>query len=78
MNTSGNWYVGSAGSIDSWRVDLWSVVTHESGHAWGHINHFPPGSADCGAETMCEVIYLGTTWVRSPFLHDGQHANSVY
>lgn len=85
MNTNSllSWAVTSAVSIDSWRYDYWSTLTHEAGHAWGHVNHFefysdPECPISSGVATMCDGILQGVVWQRTPQVHENEHQNQVY
>lgn len=81
FDTGNSWYAGTAtdppGNSD---IDLWSVATHEMGHATGlgtapdDNDHFqggvctsPPSNTD---QTMCAIYVADATWVRSLESHD--------
>lgn len=70
-----NWYVGT-GTPPSTSIDMWSVSTHEWGHAAGHSKHWDDGgqAALCPfsvyRESLCSSIPTGTTYMRSTEPHD--------
>jgi hypothetical protein len=73
LDSNAPWYVGT-GDAPSGRVDLWSVTTHEFGHATGWVGHFSEGDAVCPDDstraTMCPGIYPGTERQRTVSTHD--------
>lgn len=71
---SGNsWYSGTATDPPTnTEIDLWSVATHEMGHATGWTGHF--GAAVCPGnttnQTMCASLPADSTYARSLESHD--------
>lgn len=57
------WYTGT-GTPGGSEVDLYSVLTHELGHALA-INHTNNSCSGGANPTMCPVVPVGTTWMRS-------------
>lgn len=70
---AGSWYTGT-GDAPSDRYDLWSVASHEFGHATGWGPHFAEDSPECPNDstrhTMCGGIYIGTERQRTLTTHD--------
>lgn len=83
-----SWYTGTGdssvrnrktGAVEH-RMDLWSVATHEFGHATGWFGHFmqrdqrvcgdPVRSSSRSYQTMCSRIAVGTERVRTLAAHD--------
>lgn len=58
-----DWYTGT-GTPGGLEVDLYSVLTHELGHALAikHTNNSCSGGTN---PTMCDAVPVGTTWMRS-------------
>jgi hypothetical protein len=73
MDNDRVWYTGT-GDAPSSQLDMWSVFTHEFGHATGFSSHFGEGDSACGndsnRQTMCPSIYLGTERQRTLATHD--------
>jgi hypothetical protein len=63
IDSDARWYVGT-GNAPKGRIDAWSVVTHEMGHATGRYGHFKESEDVCPnnshRQTMCPGIYPGT------------------
>lgn len=76
------WAVQTTTPIANWRYDYWSTLTHDAGHAWGHINHFAWGGSDCPGttanSTLCDGINQGGTHQRSPESHERSHLKQLY
>jgi hypothetical protein len=73
-----NWYTGT-GTPASNQYDVWSVITHEFGHALGLRDTqsiYCPGNATDA--TMCGQIFRGTTWFRSLEADDQNGALCLY
>jgi hypothetical protein len=71
------------------RIDLWSVASHEFGHAAGWTGrHYgkdedPERSSICNSgnvnrQTMCSIIYTGSESVRTLGRHDRHTFRRVY
>lgn len=78
------WYYGSGDAAPT-QVDLWSVATHEFGHAAGFARHLdhdgdPAGlCANTAAQpTMCAVTYPGTEHQRTLADHDKHTFDAAY
>lgn len=90
-DTSENWYTGT-GTPGNTQVDLWSVTSHETGHATGFgeytsQQHFSASETICTFvtydvnnpyHTMCPFIYDGTTRSRSLADHDKHTFDGAY
>ncbi len=66
------WYVGT-GTPASTQYDLYSIVTHEAGHATGWNGHFDNSEAICATSlpaTMCAYYQLGNIRWRTLSTHD--------
>jgi hypothetical protein len=80
FDSAENWYVGT-GSPSSSQIDLFSVATHELGHAAGFSGHFAgtdicPNNSDM--QTLCAAYTRGTTWPRSLEKHDKHTLRDAY
>lgn len=76
------WYTGTGGPPSD-KFDVWSVASHEQGHAAGFAGHWTgSGAADCssgaGRETMCSGTSAGTTMKRSLETHDSHTFENAY
>lgn len=71
------------GTAGSWQIDLWSVATHEAGHASGFNGaggfggHWDPAAGICqwpaagnGYHTMCKATPLGSIVQRDTEIHE--------
>lgn len=63
IDYSENWYTGT-GSPGATQHDLWSVLTHEFGHA-SAILHTNASCPSGGGPTMCPSISKGQSYMRS-------------
>jgi hypothetical protein len=80
-----NWY-RKTGNVPNDKYDLWSVTTHEFGHAIGWTGkHYgrDNNSSICasnnkGRETMCPLTYLGQSRQRTLGRHDKHTFKRVY
>ncbi len=85
IDSSGRtWYVGT-GDAPSNQYDMWSVASHEFGHATGwvyHLDYVTPGTSLCannsGQHTMCGFYYVGTERQRTLGTHDLDTYESKY
>jgi len=90
INRDYPWYMGRARPVPSKKIDLWSVVTHELGHATGFLaggptrnvghwsdlwNTCPMNSA---RNSMCETVVKGSHWARHPGKHDRHTISNTY
>jgi hypothetical protein len=81
----GQWYRGT-GNVPSGSIDLWSVASHEFGHASGwNRNHYKTdnnasicASSNKGMETMCPYAYPGQSRQRTLGRHDKHTFKRVY
>lgn len=66
VDSDRTWYTGT-GTATSW--DLWSLTTHEFGHATGWYGHFSPGESICdntaSQATMCPEYFPNTVRMRT-------------
>ena len=64
------------------QIDRWSVASHEMGHAFGHMVHWPQSSTRCQNDinklTMCPVYFQGTAWERDLGDHDIHTFQAAY
>ena len=81
------WYTGTSTLVPRGRPDLWSVATHEFGHAAGWASHFDDpgiglGAAICGnfsgQHSMCATHFSGTARQRSLGPHDIDTFRAIY
>lgn len=85
IDSSGRtWYVGT-GDAPGNQYDMWSVASHEFGHATGwvyHLDYVTPGTSLCannsGQHTMCGIYYVGTERQRTLGTHDIDTFDSIY
>lgn len=77
-----NWYTRT-GRVPSNAADLWSLASHEFGHATGRAGHYPRSSPLCapdflGRETMCPGVVRGQARQRTLGIHDKHTFKRVY
>lgn len=76
------WYTGTAGTIGSSYVDLYSTTSHEFGHASSWVGHFSDSESICtpnsSQATMCPNIDDGTTWIRTLDTHSIHTFQAAY
>jgi hypothetical protein len=80
FDSAENWYTGT-GSPASSQIDLFSVATHELGHAAGFAGHFEGGDIcpnNNEMQTMCAAYTRGTSWPRSLEKHDKHTFKDAY
>ena len=92
VNNDAPWYTGT-GDVPNNRSDMWSVMSHEFGHAGGRIKggdgsgHFEewwdvcpdPGSGNgWDRHTMCPSVFEGTNMMRSLEQHDVDTFQGAY
>jgi hypothetical protein len=87
FDSAEDWYTGTSTNLPRGRPDLWSVATHEFGHAIGWGGHFDDptialGTGICGnftgQHTMCKTHYSGTARQRTLGPHDIDTFSVVY
>jgi hypothetical protein len=87
FDSAEDWYTGTSTNVPKGRPDLWSVASHEFGHAAGWAEHFDDpgiglGAGLCGnfsgQHTMCATHYSGTARQRSPGPHDVDTFRQLY
>lgn len=78
------WYVGTGDAAPN-QVDLWSVATHEFGHAAGFAKHLDQDGDPNGLctntpaeQTMCALTYPGSEAQRSLADHDKHTFSAAY
>lgn len=75
------WYAGT-GTPSSSQYDLFSVVSHEGGHATGWAGHFSTTESICddnaSQATMCPTVSPGTVRLRTLSTHDIHTFASAY
>ena len=81
-SAQGSWYRGTGNAKPS-RTDIWSVASHEMGHATGWRGHFKEEDealcpSDPSRHTMCENTLRGTEMQRTPARHDKHTFKRVY
>ena len=84
FDSSEPWYNGTGDAAPN-QVDLWSVATHEFGHAAGFAKHLDQGGDPLGLcpntaaqHTMCALTYPGTEHQRSLADHDKHTFSAAY
>lgn len=74
------WYISNGDASDD-TMDLWSVASHELGHATG-FGHFGSNESICGNDsgqnTMCPTYYIGTERMRTLATHDIHTFSAAY
>lgn len=82
IDSTQSWYTGTGDSVGTFTADLWSVASHEFGHATGWYGHYSTSETICennGSQaTMCRTIHLGTVRMRTLADHDIHTFNAAY
>ncbi len=80
FDSSENWNTGTALPARN-QPDLWSIASHELGHATGFGGHFS-GSTYCSnndaQQTLCQVHWMGTSRQRTLGEHDKHTFSGAY
>ncbi|HEX2039804.1 MAG TPA: hypothetical protein VHF47_08750 [Acidimicrobiales bacterium] len=89
FDTDQDWYTGTGDANDGFlnlcvngcQIDLWSIISHEQGHAMG-FGHFSGSDSVCGdnsgEHTMCPTYKGGTERWRTYEAHEKEAFNIAY
>lgn len=81
IDAARTWYAGT-GTPGSAQIDVFSVVSHEAGHATGWAGHFSLtesiGDDNAGQATMCPSVSPGTVRLRTLSSHDIHTFTAAY